>query len=358
MLKRTIEISREPAHLTVRDRQLLILRKTEPPKHRPANPPNLAASIPIEDVGLIMVDEGATTYSHALLAEISAAGAAVCICGRDHQPAGLLLPLGEHSQVVWRLRDQIRISRPVRKQLWRRIVQAKLRAQAAVLDRVPHAVTPGGAAALRRMARDVRSGDPDNCEAQGARVYWACWMADHFDGDPDAFRRVAKPPASGRADPAPNAMLNYGYAVLRAAMARALVAAGLLPALGIHHHHRANAFCLADDLIEPLRTFVDLRVRSLWSRGWTRDELPQTVKAELLSVLTDTAEIDSMSPVDGRNAAGPLMVVMHRYAASLAVCYAGVGGAQGVEGVLIPRRWEPGLERRMGRRDGDVQGGG
>ncbi|MCC6321073.1 MAG: type II CRISPR-associated endonuclease Cas1 [Phycisphaerales bacterium] len=341
MLKRTIEISREPAHLLVRDRQLLILRKTEPPRHVPANPPNLAPGgrVPCEDIALVMVDERQTTYSHSALVTLAAGGAAVCFCGEDHLPAGMLLPLGDHSQIVWRLRDQIRVRKPVRKQLWKTIIQAKLRAQAALLASIDHEDARAGAAKLRALARETRSGDPDNTEAQGAKIYWTVWMADHWrppsPDSPHTFNRIAKP---GLDAPPPNAMLNYGYAVLRAGMARALVAAGLLPALGIHHRHRANAFCLADDLIEPLRPMVDARVRSLWGRGWTRDDMPQTVKADLLGVLTDAAQtIDgsASTPAAREPDIGPLMVTLHRCTASLAQCYAGERAA---EALLIPIR--------------------
>lgn len=338
MLKRTIEISREPAHLLVRDRQLLILRKTDPPRHLPANPPNLVAGgrIPCEDIALVMVDERQTTYSHSALVTLAAQGAAVCFCGEDHLPAGMLLPFGDHSQIVWRLRDQIRVKRPVRKQLWKVIIQAKVRSQAALLATIGHDAARNAALRLRTMARDVRSGDPENIEAQAAKVYWSAWMADHFAGDAGAFTRIAKP---GLDSPPPNAMLNYGYAVLRAAMARALVGSGLLPALGIHHHHRANTFCLADDLIEPLRPMVDARVRSLWARGWTRDSLQQTVKAELLAVLTDeacTTDLAAATPAARQPDVGPLMVTLHRYTASLAACYAGGAEGRSPEALLIP----------------------
>lgn len=341
MLKRTIEISREPAHLSVRDRQMLILRKTDPPGNRPVNPPNLAGSIPCEDIGLLMVDQSGTTYSHALLAELASRGAAVCICGADHLPAGMMLPFGHHSRIVWRLRDQVGVSKPVRKRLWSTIVRAKLRAQAALLASIDREAARAAAARLRTLAREVRSGDPDNAEAQGAKAYWAAWMADLPSESPRPFCRVAKP---GLDAAPPNAMLNYGYAVLRAAMARALVGSGLLPALGIHHRHRANAFCLADDLIEPLRPMVDARVRSLWARGWTRDDLPQTVKAELLAVLTDratTTDASADSPAAREPDAGPLMVTLHRYAASLAACY---GGERRPEALLIPTS----MDRRNG----------
>ncbi len=153
---------------------------------------------------------------------------------------------------------------------------------------------------LLDMARQVRSGDPANSEAQAARVYWRNYLPD------EAFRRDAD--AGGL-----NALLNYGYAVLRAAVARALVAAGLLPALGLHHSNRSNAFCLADDLMEPLRPLVDDRARELFREGYT--ELSQECKAHILELLAE--------PVSLRGDDGPLMVNLHRLAASLVRCYRG-----------------------------------
>jgi len=283
MIKRTIEISQQPAHLTVRHDQLQISREGE-----------LVGSVPCEDVGMLLVDHGATTYTHAALARLCECDAAIVLCGRNHLPAGLLLPLADHGEVVWRVQDQIEVSKPLRKQLWRQIVQAKIRAQAANL--------PAGPARTKLLvlARNVRSGDPNNSEAQAARLYWPVWSINHrFRRDPDG--------------PQPNGLLNYGYAVVRAALARALVSAGLLPALGIKHSNRSNAFCLADDLIEPLRPIVDLRVRQLFDAG--KHDLEPAVKADLLKLLTETVRLNDLT--------GPLMVSLHRYVASLVRCYQG-----------------------------------
>ena len=305
MIKRTIEISQQPAHLTVRNEQLLLLPKDgdgqEPPR----------ASIPCEDIGVVLVEHCGTTFSHAALERLLHHGAALVICGRDHLPAGMLLPVGEHSQVVPRLRQQVAIAKPLRKQLWKQIVQAKVRAQAANL-------APGSAVRSRllNLARNVRSGDPNNVEAQAARSYWQVWLGDgdgmaggpHVPFRPDRgdFRRDP-------AGPPPNNLLNYGYAIMRAAVARAIVSAGLTPALGIQHHQRSNAFCLADDLMEPLRPLVDDRVRELWREE--QDELTPPAKAALLELLTLSVRTD--------DATGPLMVGLHRYVASLVRCFEG-----------------------------------
>jgi CRISP-associated protein Cas1 len=283
MIKRTVEISREPAHLTVRLDQLILQRNGE-----------TVGSIPCEDIGVVLVDQPGTTYTHAALARLAASDAAVVICGRDHLPAAILLPLADHTEVVWRVRDQLKLTKPLRKQLWKQIVAAKIRAQAANL--------PPGAARTRMLAlaRAVRSGDPENAEAQAARVYWSAF----FEGI--AFRR-------DRFGDGPNPLLNYGYAVLRAAIARAIVGAGLVPALGIHHANRSNNFCLADDLIEPLRPMVDRQVKDLLVAGSV--ELDQPTKAGLLQVLTCETRIDDQT--------GPLMVNLHRMVASLVRCFRG-----------------------------------
>jgi CRISPR-associated protein Cas1 len=173
------------------------------------------------------------------------------------------------------------------------------------------------------LARDVRSGDPTNIEAQAARVYWCNWLdqgsvpnscSEELGTDPlapnDPLARVfhRDPDGTGL-----NGFLNYGYAVLRAAVARAIVAAGLLPSLGIHHRNRSNSFCLADDLLEPLRPLVDDRVRELHRQGY--DELNQPAKAALLEILADRVRLG--------DEVGPLMVQLHRYVASLVRCFAG-----------------------------------
>jgi CRISPR-associated protein Cas1 len=304
MIKRTIEISKEPAHLAVRLGQLLIRR----PDAENASAP----SIPCEDVGLLIVDQPQTSYSHPALVKLIDAGAVVVLCGQDHLPAALILPLSTHTELVWRIHDQIAASKPLCKRLWQQIVVAKIHAQAANLP-------PGSAARdkILALAPQVRSGDPENLEAQAAKIYWAAWL-----GQAEAaadFRRNADAPGL-------NAFLNYGYAVLRAALARALVAAGLHPALGIHHANRSNPFCLADDLLEPLRPLVDARVRDL--NEWGLDTLDQRSKVHLLEILAANVRTGDQT--------GPLMVALHRMAASFVKCL-----RREEQKILIPLAWEP-----------------
>lgn len=300
MIKRTLEISQEPFHLAVQFDQLKLQRLAEPR--------DIAASVPCEDIGFLVVDQAGTTYSHAALARLVEFGAAVVVCDRRHLPAGLLLPMAEHTEVVWRLHEQIAASKPLRKQLWQQIVIAKIRAQADNL--------PDDSAAyrkLREMARSVRSGDPDNLEAQAAKVYWSAWLPDYQVPVPDGWLQKATFHRNPDADDSVNIQLNYGYAILRAAVARALVSTGLHPALGLKHANRSNAFCLADDLLEPLRPLVDRVVRDLY-RG-NHFALTPVVKKNLLSLLNETVRLE--------DTIGPLMVVLHRVTASLAKCLAG-----------------------------------
>jgi CRISPR-associated protein Cas1 len=294
MIKRTIELSREPAHLCVRLNQLTLTRGHE-----------TVGSIPCEDIGVVVVDHPQATYTHAALATLAKADATLVVCGPDHLPVGILLPLSDHTQVVWRAREQISASKPLCKRLWQQIVQAKIRAQADNLAK--------NAPARRRLlqlATEVRSGDPTNIEAQAAKAYWSAWLTqapeDHRT-DRATFRR--DPDGDGA-----NPLLNYGYAVMRAAVARSIVAAGLLPSLGLHHSHRANAFCLADDLLEPLRPIVDERVRRLLVAGQT--DLDQPTKAALLELLA--------VPMSSDQGQGPLLVALERYAASLVQCFQGL----------------------------------
>jgi CRISPR-associated protein Cas1 len=312
VIKRTLEISREPAHLSVRNEQLVLKRNGE-----------TIGTVPCEDIGVVLVDHPQTTYTHGALAKLAESDAAVVICGRDHLPAAILLPMADHSQVVWRLDAQLAVSQPLKKQLWKQIVVAKIRAQAANLP-----VELPAHKKILALAREVRSGDPKNVEAQAARVYWANWLgtvdAPGSDPFPTSCARVSRPRTDPVAEvfrrdpdlPGLNSFLNYGYAVVRAAVARAIVAAGLLPSLGLHHRNRSNAFCLADDLIEPLRPLVDDRVRELHRQGY--DELNQEAKAALLEILADRVSLGN-SDLTG----GPLMVQLHRYVASLVRCYAG-----------------------------------
>jgi len=293
VIKRTIEVSGRGNHLSISQGSLVVARDGEQ-----------VGRVPLEDLGLLVVDAADTTYTHWVLTEALAAGAAVLLCGRNHHPAGLLL-----SQTNWlhtqRLHQQIAASKPLQKGLWKQIVQAKIRHQAQALgaDRAE-------GRALEGLISTVRSGDPTNVEAQAARKYWRPMFGEAFRRDPEG-----QPP---------NYLLNYGYTVLRAAVARAVCGAGLHPALGLHHRNRSNAFCLADDMLEPLRPLVDVKVRELADGG--NMEIDQEAKTELLSLLTATVEID------GQN--GPLMVALERMTASLVRCYAGEDRK-----LVVPKLW-------------------
>lgn len=288
MIKRIVEISSEPMHLAVKLDQLQLRQ------HEPDN--QMVATIPCEDIGVVVIDQAQTTYSHHALSTLMGFGAVVIICGKDHLPAGILAPLSKHTDVVPRLHDQIAASKPACKSLWKQIVAAKVRAQAENID-----ATNPATRRLRVLSQKVRSGDPTNIEAQAAKVYWSAWM-----GEGTVFKRDTNGDGI-------NALLNYGYAVLRAGTARAIVSGGLQPAIGLHHHNRSNPFCLADDLMEPLRPLVDSVVRDLARHG--RVEIGRDEKRALLGVLHQTVAIADHT--------GPLMVAMHRYVASLCRCLGG-----------------------------------
>ena len=346
MARRTIEISRNPAHLAISRGQLLVIPKDDgderPSSRRKSSRngenntrdrpraarPDLATidtlhnRIPAEDIGLLIVDHRQTTYTHSALATLAGAGASIVVCGDDHLPVGIMLPVSSHTEQVWRVADQIECGTVLRKQLWQAIVRAKIEAQARALP-ASSSNRPG----LLAMARRVRSGDTGNLEAQAARTYWQALFP------PTTDWRFTRTPGSGSAaTKPPNNLLDYGYAVLRAAVARALVGAGLMPVIGIQHSNRSNAFCLADDLVEPLRPMIDRRVKLLFDAG--QHTLDQPTKAELLLVLTATVQIG-----EGDAATlGPLDATLSRYAASLAKSY-----ATGRVELLIPTEPDSGL---------------
>ena len=235
-----------------------------------------AVSFPLEDVAWIVLDTPQATASSALMAACLQAGIPVVYADERHMPCGVLLPFHQHWQQGGVARLQLDASAARRKRLWQAIVRRKLANQAAVLDR---AQVPG-ADTLREMARHVKSGDPGNVEARGARYYWQRLFTDfrrHEDADPR------------------NAMLDYAYAVLRAAVARGLVAAGLLPAFGLHHASAQNAFNLADDLLEVLRPLADWQAFALTPQGRAPAEstLTRANRQHLVGVMTESLIIDT-----------------------------------------------------------------
>jgi CRISPR-associated protein Cas1 len=263
MIKRIVEISQGRCYLSVKNRQLVIRREDE-----------TESQIPLEDMGVLLIDNRATTYSHTALTELLGNNCAVVLSDNTHHPVGMLLPLAGNTTQTESFRHQ-----------------AKVVKQSEITHK-----------ALRAMAEKVRSGDPENLEAQASRKYWPVFLQDTL------FRRDMN-------GMPPNNLLNYGYMVLRAAVARSLVCAGLLPTLGIHHRNRYNAYCLADDVIEPFRGFVDEKVRAICRVKEDIANLDQQTKAELIGILYQTVTIAGQS--------GPLMVGLHRTTASLERCYRG-----------------------------------
>lgn len=289
MLRRTIEFSTPGTRLSVALRQLVIERP-EMPK----------ATLPIEDLGVLIIDDARASYTQSVFIELLAAGATVMVTGRDHLPVGMMLPLDAHHVQTERHRAQVTVSEPVKKRAWAAIISAKIAQQGAVL-----AHFTGNDDGFVPMAKRVRSGDPDNLEAQAAQRYWPRLFGRDFRRDRDAD--------------GVNALLNYGYAVIRAATARSVVASGLIPSLGVFHRNRGNPFCLADDLFEPFRPFVDWRVRRLIDDhdGKTPPLDDKATKAALLSLFNETIVIG------GRR--NPILVAIQLSAASLARVLTGEG---------------------------------
>jgi len=257
MTDRILDLSESAARLSVRDGLLVVAREGQDP-----------ATIPLADVGVLVVSHPQVSYTHAVLAGLVAHGGAFVTCDERHLPVGMLLPVDAHYVQTERFALQARASVPTRKRLWRQIVRAKVRAQGNLLAEL-HGEDQG----LCALALETRSGDSSNVEAQTSRRYWPALFAD------DAWRR-------NREAEDQNRFLNYGYAVLRAIVARAICAAGLHPSLGLHHHNRYNSFCLADDLMEPLRPTVDRAVYHLVKAEGPDAPLVPRTKAALLQAVT------------------------------------------------------------------------
>lgn len=256
-------------------------------------------TIPIEDIGVVVLDNKQITLTHGAIDALLANNAALITCNNKSMPAGLLLPLQGNTLHNERFRNQMEASLPLKKQLWQQTIRAKIENQAHVLQLQPNEP----AARLKRLAQEVKSGDPDNCEAQAAVYYWK-----NVFPDLPNFTRAQE-------GDVPNNLLNYGYAILRAIVARALVGSGLLPVSGIHHHNRYNAYCLADDIMEPYRPFVDLLVIKTMQKMEVTENLTTELKREMLAIpVLDVC-------IQGKRS--PLMVAASQTTASLAKCFNG-----------------------------------
>ncbi len=314
VLKRTVVVSSPGIHLAHRDGQLVLLKEGAE-----------LGKVPMEDMGVLILDGPGLSLTSAVLEGLATAGAVLISCGADHMPAAILHPLAGNSTHNERLRHQVETSQPLRKLLWARLVRAKLLAQAAAVP------SETARRQIEHLASGVKSGDREAAEAQGARIYWEAFFADCDPG------QILLPFRRNRDGSPPNALLNYGYTVLRAAVARALCGAGLHPALGVQHHSRYDSFALASDVMEPFRPWVDRRVKQLVLAGSLR--IDRESKAHLLQVLTD--------PVQYGDVSGPLLAATERCCSSLAECYLSASrGAPApvvVEDLVLPS-WPLNLE--------------
>ncbi|WP_315404733.1 type II CRISPR-associated endonuclease Cas1 [Hoylesella saccharolytica] len=300
MIKKTLCFS-NPAYLSLRDAQLLI-RLPEVEMNEmliESFKKESERTIPIEDIGVVVLDNRRITVTSGVLEALLENNAAVITCDQRSMPVGLLLPLCGNTTQNERFRDQLDASVPLKKQLWQQTVRQKIQNQAYVLAQV----TGKEEKAMNVWADNVRSGDPDNIEARVAAYYWR-----YLFPDIPTFVR-------GREGEPPNNLLNYGYAILRAVIARALVGSGLLPTLGIHHHNRYNAYCLADDIMEPYRPYVDQLVIEIIRKVDNYALLTKEIKMELLGI--------PMLDVVIAGKRSPLMIAAQQTTASLYKCFSG-----------------------------------
>lgn len=304
MIKKTLYFG-NPAYLSLRMGQMVIkLPEVETDSNLPDQIKKQAEiTKPIEDIGVVVLDNRRITITQGLLESLLENNCAVITCDSHSLPVGLMLPLYGNSTQNERFRDQLDASQPLKKQLWQQTIKMKTSNQAAALATCTGKNSP----TMLRWADDVRSGDPDNVEGRAAAYYWKNLFAG-IDGLEDFTR--------SREGEAPNNLLNYGYAILRAIVARALVSSGMLPTLGIHHHNRYNAYCLADDIMEPYRPYVDELVYSIVKdKGINNLDLSKEIKAQLLSIPT----LDVV--IGGKRS--PLMVAVTQTTASLYKCFTG-----------------------------------
>ncbi len=282
-MKETLFFSK-PYHLKIANKQLTIIDKEQ----------GTITQRSLEDLGLVILEHVAITFTQQVMSSLAHHGVAVIYCDNAHYPCAMLLNLAGHHIQSLRFHQQINSSLPLKKQLWKQTIQAKIHNQQALLQAVGalHSPLP--------TWKSIESGDATNQEAQAARIYWPALFGPRF-------RR-------GRKEPPPNHALNYGYAILRSATARALTGAGLLPMLGIHHKNKYSTFCLADDIMEPYRPFVDRRVYQLVIEGMEGEQLTQKEKAHLLNILPEAITLQGQQTT--------LMRALQQTATSLAQCFA------------------------------------
>lgn len=288
MIKRTLFFS-NPAYLSTKNEQLVVSFPEEDKEEK---------RVPIEDIGILVLENPQITLTNGLITKLIQNKAAVVNCDKQHLPCSILQPLVGHTEQTERFRNQLNASLPLKKNLWQQTVSAKIGNQAMHLFRRGKEYKK-----LERWATEVKSGDTENHEAIAAAFYWQTIF------DDKGFSRYQK-------GIPPNNLLNYGYAILRAVTARALIGSGMLPGVGIFHRNKYNAFCLADDIMEPYRIYVDELVYEIVESGEKLEELNTYLKAELLKIPVMDVVIDDK--------VSPLMVAMSRTTNSLQECFAGL----------------------------------
>jgi CRISP-associated protein Cas1 len=305
MIKQTLYFG-NPAYLSLKNGQIVINKTqknqtpTEASSDEILNNTQSSITIPVEDIGVVLLDSSQITITNPLLNALLSNNVSVITCNEKHMPSGLLLPLEGNTLQSERYSNQINASIPLKKQLWQQTIQAKIDNQAALLKTLGIEIEP-----MQYFKRSVKSGDPDNYEGRAAAYYWKNLFNGIIDDD---FVR-------GRFEDDPNNLLNYGYAVLRAVVARSIVGSGLMPTLGIHHRNKYNAFCLADDIMEPYRPFVDKAVLQILKEYDDVSLLNTELKARLLVIPAMDVIIDGKS--------SPLMIATQRTTASLNECFEG-----------------------------------
>ncbi len=287
MIKRTLFFG-NPAYLSTKNEQLVVNYPDEE---------QATKTVPIEDIGVIVMENQQITVTNGLLEKLTYNNIALINCNQQHLPIGLLMPLNGHSEQSERFRTQIGVSLPLKKNLWQQTVTAKILNQAGVLHEKGIPVKN-----MQHWAKSVTSGDTQNHEARAAAYYWQnLFPIEGFNRQQNGIP--------------PNNLLNYGYAILRGITARALVSSGMHPTFGIFHRNKYNAYCLADDIMEPYRPYVDWIVTDIVNQHGIPEQLTTEIKKQLLGIITIDVQLDGKR--------SPLMVAMSRTTNSLYECFSG-----------------------------------
>jgi CRISPR-associated protein Cas1 len=296
MIKKTVYLG-NPYHIKLKDAQLEFMV----PEGKGIDS-LMTKKLPLEDLGVLILDHPQITITHPVLQQIAAFNVALVSCDSNHMPASLLMPLEGHNTQQERFRAQISASEPLKKQLWQQTIKCKIYNQGKILIEIGK---PEEGEYLLKLSEEVKSGDTANMEGRAAAYYWKNIFSNYIV----QFTR-------DRIGPSPNHLLNYAYAIIRATVARALVGSGLLPTLGIHHKNKYNAYCLADDMMEPYRPYADKLIYEMLQLSMGNEiELNKEIKGQILALLGKEVMLN--------NTRSPMMVAIQKTSSSLAQCYEG-----------------------------------